>query len=1215
MNSISGRVMTRQSRRGVQDLVVVAIDFDPARFGRDPFAASDDTSTQGTIPADIDLLGLLILGEIPWESLQPQRLGSVLTDRLGRFTLHFEDDLFRGEGADRAERRPDVVLFVLAPDSHSADSARGRSYAERILYYSRPTRFEAGRTESYVISLDEALLEEHGIPVRPPVPEYTGDAAALSALLTSTQASREALHAVRSDHFGRVLLPRLRQVQEATPTLLRATLPADIRDSTGFLGVRFTDTDLIDRLRLGFVDFLDQHSAARASGRVYLTDQELDELGVDRTALPGGATILFSDLLDVLDYEAGPYRNRDLMTQVRARRAVARLQEGVAPGGGGTGSDEEEVEPDVSAAQFRQTILNRLDDQVAALRRAPGEEQPATDLLRIKEIVRQIDMGGSIAEATAIHDVNVLQIAFEPTWTAAFDRDFEADVRRLYRETTELDATYGLTLSDVATVDDLNQFRSFLAEIEETGDYVADLEPVPPAIIAVAPWITGGIWNRLSESGQMAVSSIVAGLHEVDDEFADPPTWGIDDPARIADANGRIREIVERQSSRPISRAEELALNLATRLSKPYSFHYFAPGTINYGLMLTYRQSWTPRSYQVGRLADALPLAPGETRTFTTRRKMVRKRSRSSSRSTDLKRMSETSAVTRSELEAMEKTAVAVSNQLTAQGSFNIGIGEIGVTNQFSMNQSRESQRLHKTFSEIARKSSEESRQEFQVEVEESTEEEAFTESVRRISNPNQEITVTYLLYELERRFQIASRLQSVQPVIAVALEMPAPHEVDDAWILEHAWILRDVLLAEELEIGLDYVEEGRAQDRMKLELYEATWRKLNSLLEQTETEFERLADLARRARNEVVSLMDQEAGTAEDTGSRVMRGILSGGLSEVFGGGSDSDEILEARREAAEKALEYVESELSAAGEARAKARNDLQAAADRYAEALTEQTTKDQAVAQLQLHIRGHIHHYQHEIWRRMDPDRRFFSLYDKEVPFLDPVEGTCRIRPATPEELEEEIPGVRIDGELYVVEVTSPDPPPDFESLPRRRLVEIADLDRPLGFRGNYAIFPLRMSSYLTEFMLVGFLDSYFGVRDPAMERGFTSSELLDYATEVWNDPVMELSDEDREALARLIIEIAVRSPGNEAEVVLPTGQLFMEALKGDQALLESFKLAHRGLDVVAVEQDVLRARIENLRLAQRVGMAEPQLDDPDVDKVVVVQGNSDVTVTDE
>lgn len=1214
MNTVSGRVLGRPSMHGVPNLVVVAIDFDPARLGLDLGSDSNLSHGRGPATRDVDLLGLLRLHEIPWESVQPQRLGSVLTDRLGRFSLSFEDDLFRGSGTDASERRPDVVLFVLAPDTHG-DDARGRSYEERVLFYTRPTRFEAGRTESYVITLDEEVLEERGIPVRRNGDGGGGGADGLRSILLAQSLEDEALRGVRSEHFGRIMLPRLTQVREATPTLLRATLPADIRDSSGFLGLRFTPEEALGRLRAGMLDWFDRHEAARASGRVYLSDDELDELGVDRSLLPGGAPLQFGDLLALLDYEAGPYRNRDLMTQVRARRAVAALSDTDADDGGAPGSGEDGDPPDISVTDFRQTILNRLGDQVSALERDRADAHPTSDLLRIKEIARQLELGGGIADATAIHDVNVLQIAFEPAWTAAFDRDFEADVRRLYRQTTELDATYGLTLSDVSTVDDLNQFRAFLADIEETGDYVADLEPVPPAILAVAPWLTGGMWNRLSDTGKSAVSSLVAGLHEVDDEFAEPPTWGIDSPERVAEASRRIREIVERHMTQPISRAEELALNLATRLSQPYSFHYFAPGTINYGLMLTYRQSWTPRSYQVGRLADALPLAPGETRTFTTRRRVVEKRARSSSRKTDLKRLDEATSVTRAEMEAMEKTSMAVSNQLTAQGSFNIGIGEIGVTNQFSMNQSRESQRLHKTFSEIARKSSEESRQEFQVEVEESTEEEFFSESVRRISNPNQELTVTYLLYELERRFRIASQLHAVQPVIVVALQMPAPHEINDAWILEHAWILRDVLLAEELEVGIDYVEQGRAQDRMQLELYEATYRKLHALVERAETEFERLADLARRGRDEVIALMNAEAGEAEDEASRVARGILSGGLSEIFGGGSDSDEILKARREAAEKALEYVESELSGAAEARAKATSDLQAAADRYGEALTEQAAKDQAVAQLQLHIRGHIHYYQHEIWRRMDHDRLFFSLYDKEVPFLDPMEGTCRVRPATPEEVEEEVPGVRIDGDLYVVEITSPDPPPDFDSLPRRRLVEVADLDRPLGFRGNYAIFPLRTSSYLTDFMLVGFLDSYFGIRDPAMDSAWTSSELLDYAREVWEDPVMELDDEDRERLARMIVEGSVRSPGNEVEVVLPTGQLFMEALKGDQALLESFKLAHRGLDVVAVEQDVLRSRLENLRLAQRIGMEEPELDDPDADKVIVVRGDADITVTDE
>ena len=45
------------------------------------------------------------------------------------------------------------------------------------------------------------------------------------------------------------------------------------------------------------------------------------------------------------------------------------------------------------------------------------------------------------------------------------------------------------------------------------------------------------------------------------------------------------------------------------RLAAPYRFTIFAPNTVNFGLLVTYRQAWRPITYQVGRLVKTIPLA------------------------------------------------------------------------------------------------------------------------------------------------------------------------------------------------------------------------------------------------------------------------------------------------------------------------------------------------------------------------------------------------------------------------------------------------------------------------------------------------------------------------------------------------------------------------------------------------------------------------------
>ena len=59
---------------------------------------------------------------------------------------------------------------------------------------------------------------------------------------------------------------------------------------------------------------------------------------------------------------------------------------------------------------------------------------------------------------------------------------------------------------------------------------------------------------------------------------------------------------------------------METLLQQKYAFDVFAKDSINFGIMVTYRQTWKPERYQVGDLVSTIPLAPREIRRYTTRR-------------------------------------------------------------------------------------------------------------------------------------------------------------------------------------------------------------------------------------------------------------------------------------------------------------------------------------------------------------------------------------------------------------------------------------------------------------------------------------------------------------------------------------------------------------------------------------------------------------------
>jgi hypothetical protein len=1208
-NRLVGRVLCSETGTGVPHLIVAAVDVDIA-------ATVPPTATHlPNAPANA-----------PLDPGGRERLGSVLTDSDGWFELEFDDDLF--VAGDAPKTRPDIELLVIAPDRPQSDTNPvGLPLQERLLYRSHLPTVDAGRIESFIVRLSDARLQALGISLAHEAAPRLSPIALREGLLARSARTR-GFGAVRGEILAASAPMMIAERTESASLMVRLAGDSPF-GRTGFAGLATPLPGLRDILFGHISDFLRPLSDQRFAIRVRLRDDDVAALGGTAAALASGGR-LSTTLCDVcgrLGTEGSLVRNRNLLTEVMARRAVTSLSSSAAPVAPAP-PDTPPAPPEDVRAALQRSIMDRLAAQVGQLPEQAAIEPggAANELHRIKEVVRKLELAGGPANVVASHDVNVLQIAFESTWTSLFDQRFERDVRELYRNVVRLRDDYGVDAGDVEAVSNASDLRRLLNDLTSAADYAA-LDPVPSRIQRSFPWITQRVWARLDDEGREALMALAeeagpAVVRPAGARTRRPATersgrTGGDvvvvspgHPDGTNDMRARVQEIVDAHSQSPIAAAERLVGDLERRLGEPYRFDVFVAGTINYGLLLTYRQEWSPVTYQVGRLVETMPLAPGETREFTVKRTTKDTRRNRRLDKSMREQSSESSTTSRIEAEAAETASQAINNRIGTEGSFNIGIGEIGVNSEFSQNFTQESRRLQKSFAEIARKAADKVRSELELTIESETETLRETNSKHTIANPNNEITVTYLLYELERRYQVASRLHRAQPVVLVALDMPRPDEISEGWLLEHAWILRSVLIDPSLARALDYLEEGRTGDSLDLELRRSTYLTQKRLAEELSREYSGLADQARSRRDEIVRYLrgEGEAAAGEaDTGQRVAAAIFSGGLSELFGGGgSGSDEMLEARRKASEKALEYLEAQIETRGRALAEAQAALQESTRAFGDALKRKGERDTSIAQLQLHIRANVYHYMHQIWLRRHPDDRFFSLYNVEVPFFAPEPGAYALRAAAAGEIDEEVPGARRAGTPYILEYAPPRPPASAEAIPRRRLVEIADLDRPLGFRGNYAIFPLRGCSQLTDAMLHPYFDDYYGVRDPATGRRYTGHELLAYAREVWSDPDVALSEDDRRRLATLIVDAMLEFPDAVQEVVLPTGRLFMDALKGDQTLLEPFKLAHRGLDVMKVEEEIRARRVDTLRRAARISGEDLDVDPSDVDKYVIVKG---------
>ena len=376
-------------------------------------------------------------------------------------------------------------------------------------------------------------------------------------------------------------------------------------------------------------------------------------------------------------------------------------------------------------------------------------------------------------------------------------------------------------------------------------------------------------------------------------------------------------------------------------------------------------------------------------------------------------------------------------------------------------------------------------------------------------------------------------------------------------------------------------------------------------LVEQLQVTIDELLSARDRFRT---SLIASEESLARAEAAEEAQGWLTELLENLTVGdvGEMAVAEMEATVKSIQKQLDYVEEGLGEKREELALTREALESATKAYTAALEARLNRRVAIDQLRMHVKQNILYYMQAIWDHEPPDQRFFRLYHVEVALPEPETRTCTLRLATEEERASGIPLIEREGRRYVIDGCEPPVVPHPQDAVKKPLVEIADLDRPLGYKGNSMIFPLKTCVYLTDYMMREHFDDEFGVRDPDPAGNFTAEELLTYTEELLRDGTVTPGSAAWTELRAMVMEQLSRPHRDEDLVVVPTGEVFEEALLGEHPLLETFKLNHRFFDLAKARGEWREEELENLRRAARLLQEEPVLDDPDVDRHVVVEG---------
>ena len=497
---------------------------------------------------------------------------------------------------------------------------------------------------------------------------------------------------------------------------------------------------------------------------------------------------------------------------------------------------------------------------------------------------------------------------------------------------------------------------------------------------------------------------------------------------------------------------QNLLDELSGILKERYRFDVFAPASINYGLLLNYRQHWQPQSYQVGNLVSTIPLAPGETRRYTTKTVVKKSRSVKEIDASVSSGKSESSDTSRVDSEIVDRAKNQTNFQRNASGSFgNDNLYKVSAGMQQGQDQAVESAQTKKEFHESVVKSAQEYRNEHRIEIstEESREDETTT--YRELRNPNDELTVTYLFYELQRRYLVDEKLYRVTPVVMVANDVPAPHEVDQAWLVRHDWILKRTILDDSFLPALEYICHELRGRRSSASGAGAQRRAPEGARRQ--------ALAAGPARERAAEQRDARPGELP----RTRRSRISTGRADldrqVVLRSTRPDEVRQRRRkfrscarrlrkDALDRAQEKVNQLVAdLKGETTA-----LQAAIDKYTKAAERHFGMLAEIDRLRIHIKDNIIYYMQAIWTYEPADQRFYRLCNLDVPVFT-HNTTVAAKPAQ---------GLaQIDTSRINLSILFP-PPTLAEGT--MKLHQVADLENLIGFKGNYMIFPMVNFNYM-------------------------------------------------------------------------------------------------------------------------------------------------------
>ena len=1198
LNKITGKITHKETGLPIPDLVVEIYDLDP--FSEDPDAnqkefifVNPDPGSPLNQPSTYQSTNQSKFSN----GVPGDRLGSTVSDTDGNFEITYADNAFRIRSKNRltnnvtTEYRPDLFLLVLSPEES------GHQEFENVIYRSNWARINAGRSEFYRIQLNTEQLKKHQIDVPSSIQENT-------QILKSEQIEIEQKINANAEIVAKVEA----QVYKDLGTL-------DISEPTHLLDINKLSEKQHQLLTQSIAKLNNNPNPA---GVIFLTGEQKKLLesfkSADGSTYENVPSEIFNALLS--NEKSNPQSLLDLIKEdpvVKFCKSLGQDEkcsrtslglEGTGEGGAEPGNEPPVPEGGLENFNLEAALANLMNTQSSPEQAVYfGKEKKASRPTQsdIQQSVNSFALQASPADEPAYYDFNQLVIAFDSLWYELIDEEVINLTRQAYHEINKI---AGENESNKFTQESLAITDIFKAQISAIT--AASSQQIPVDIIRHFE-INIEQYQLLSKVAKLELLKIaqklsnpihlerVSGLG-MNIERARPFT-----AMEVYRLTEQGKRIIYSVSGDEFTNLHSILKALKKRLAQNFNFTIYAASrqkrSINFGLLLTYRQQWTPINYQVGELIKTIPLAPKEERKFFKKVTIRKKRNEKEIEKNNSTYRDEINTTDRLESEAVKKAMNKTDFSMASEGGFSFfGLGKGSQNNNLAISAETASEEIKKNFREAVIKSLNELKTERTIDI--NTEESYDSEMTESgtITNPNDEIPVTYLFYELQRRYKVSEGLHRARPVIFVAQEMPNQNDIDEDWLIGHDWILKRVMLDDSFLPALSYLSTNIVGDEYALRELKKNIDLQRSVVEELKIELQHLTSESDKRYDEFETYVNNKIDTieAEDT---------DGWLSDVgdfFGGGGQSTDAVKLREEAAEEAYQRSLEKVKEAKMLLTREISNLNALTEKYTKQLSNHMNRKTQVERLKVHVKENILHYMQAIWSYEPEDQRYFRLHRTRVPQVNAAQQFYDITVANKENILID-PAEQKTAHDYVLDMDMT----IAAETDYKLLEEVADLDNLLGFKGNYMIFPLKVNNAITDYMLAPYLAEGFRLRDPDEYGNMNLADFSKYVCCIKANTTEAEFEQKYKPILKKYYDFLIQSPLRSGEdVIVPTGNLFIEALPGEHSLLEDFKLMHRAVDVKKVQAEVRQLELENLRYAVRLQKAD--LEDPDVEKKIIVDG---------